>query len=445
MGLFPNTLYLEFFTDNLAVNRYSFVVSTIILAALTIFHIINLCSLSKDEHSATSEKESSLRSNESKSTNLNSPKRTKRFGSKLSAMSNSATRPSISISSNKPSASTTSKIIKFYRKSNQAKYVILSHAMTVATMIFFVLHGVVDVLDFYGVFHKTLSLPCRSVRILSAVVWHCGKTTMYIIFYARIQFAFYDTSFAYSNKISHGLLFLIFNFWLSCMVGDAFEILGDLRYDSYYGTYWCQQLVPLWGCIATPVYDGFISILCLYLFVRPLYKVMAYSDKMDMHTVDVIIKYTVLTFIAVFTTTLVLTIMIFRNYGVLFCFDVIVNVITIMLMSRSYDKYYRSLCGCITGCVQSSIQNKAKMKSVQTEDHDKVIIELPKPQASAVTPQTQTPQPPTPRSQPQTPRTPRTPVDDMRIVYCDDHEITLHVQDENIVIQSVSGNSALIL
>eukprot|EP01084_Bolivina_argentea_P198183 339438_1 len=380
MGVFPNTVYLEFFSSNLALNRYSFLLSTCILTLLTILHIINLCTKSKANTNMNENSHTQKENTANKSADLaplspiSAPKIPKLHT--LPSHSTAISKKKSHESYRKSFSSIRKQIITVYKSGKQGKYVILSHAMIICTMIFFIFHGIIDTLDFYGIFHGVIS--CRSVRIIGAIFWHTGKTTMYFIFYSRLQLAFYDTAFQYSNKTMYGLLFLICNFWFSCMIGDAFEILGELRYDSYYNIWWCQQYVPLWGCIVTPIYDGLISLLCLYLFISPLYKIVTFCDKLDISTIYIIIKYVTLTFIAVFTTTLVLAIQIFKSWGVIFCFDVIVNVISIMLMSRNYNYYYKLFCGCTDRCatlIVSKSDSKTNKKTKETNINVKKLEE----------------------------------------------------------------------
>lgn len=352
--IFPNTVYLTFFTHNLTLNRYSFLISTILLILLTIFHIIKLYTKSKKNESNIS------------SVDLTASKKTPSAQSPDSSLNDhfpewKSTASNSNSNTKHKNESMISKIYTIYKKGKQGKYVILSQLMTLFTLFFFILHGIIDTLDFYGIFHGILS--CKAVRVLAAITWHNGKTSMYFIFYSRIQLAFTDTSFEYSKKTMYTLLFLVFNLWISFMIGDIFEINGVEIYDKQYNIFWCQQLVPRWGCIATPIFDGAISILYLYLFIKPLYNIMSYCNHFDVGSVSVIVKYFTLTFICIFTTTIVLIILIFKNWGIIFTFDVLINAISILMMTQDYHRYYTIFCAhCGPNLCVDAIMSKADNK-----------------------------------------------------------------------------------
>lgn len=415
--IFPNTTYLTFFTHNLALNRYSFLTSTAILIILALFHIIKLCArakMSETPHASTEltvgkksrtelgskSKSGSPHRNPSNgktppqipdsSANItpitpNTPATNqmpewKSVESHSNGTSNNKIKKllkpqlhklsskSISNSSNK---SIIGKIIKMYKKGKQGKFVVISQLMTISTLLFFIGHGIIDTLDFYGIFHGILS--CTVVRVSAAMLWHNGKTSMYFIFYSRLQLAFSDTYFEYSSKTMNSLLLLIWSLWLTFMIGDILEVHGKDVYHEQYDIHWCQQLVPRWGCIAVPVFDGFISLLCLYLFIAPLCKIMEYCNHFDEQSVSVIIKYTWLTFVCIITTTIVLILIIFKSWGILFTFDVIINSVSVMMMTKDYHKYYAFLCGHCGHdiCIQHYIISKAdKAKHLRNKPND---------------------------------------------------------------------------
>eukprot|EP01083_Nonionella_stella_P075979 206806_1 len=288
------TSFVEYFSYKIWINRVLMIIGLVLITFLLVFHCVNICYL---------------------------------HGKK-----------------NKTNANTKRTSIK----SNQ-KYVTLNASLTMAMLIFSLIHQIHDTLDMFGVFQSLFGFikDCGILPNLTAIWWHCSKFCIYNIYILRLKVAYGESAFGYKDKTLLLLSIVVNIFWIYSIFGDLTEIYGTYQYEPSEGIYWCQLNVAVFGIVMTIAVDATLSILCLVLFLRPLIKIIRYAVKYNNPNAkmeSLAIKYLLLTFIAIGSTTIWLFLFLFTEYGAFVAVDININALSVLLMNSIYQRYYVAFC-----------------------------------------------------------------------------------------------------
>ena len=122
-------------------------------------------------------------------------------------------------------------------------------------------------------------------------------------------------------------------------------------YNKEEGIYWCQGIIPVWGSLATILTDSVLSITLMIMFLKPLIILIKYESANDRKLKRGVIKYTLLTIIAVISTG-INQLMVCTDVGSFGAFDTIINSICIMLMNKIHVHIYKVVCKPCTLCIE---------------------------------------------------------------------------------------------
>ena len=111
---------------------------------------------------------------------------------------------------------------------------------------------------------NTFACAARSIALV--LLYHLSKLAMYTVFILRIKMIFKDGKFQYSNKIFQG-------YYLILAVSAIIMVVGDLGggVDGQWIDNQCTGIYKAWGAVASGILDFMLSIIPLYLFIKPLY------------------------------------------------------------------------------------------------------------------------------------------------------------------------------
>eukprot|EP01083_Nonionella_stella_P074117 200889_1 len=185
-----------------------------------------------------------------------------------------------------------------------------------------------------------------------------SKLFLYSLFIGRLYNEFFKQLYAYSNAILYGLCFMMLLAWWMLI---AVNVLVSLHYSQYVNN---DESIDSMSTIAVIIFvclDASLSVFTLILFVIPLCS--RYGHKLKLS----IIKYTVLSSIAILSSTVCGTLMVYRYYhrwyhpfvmrelvyldilNSLKCIDCIISLLCIYFGFVSKETYIE-YCGCIQNC-----------------------------------------------------------------------------------------------
>ena len=334
----------DLYTDNIWFNRIVYIIGTALTGSILIFHSIKLLS-----------------------TYINN----NRTGQLSTIVSKSP-------SPGRPSSVSISSITSATSKSKHQKYQKLNHILTFSMIIAELSRVIFHLIGFFGFWYQWFGfLPdCGLYIPITTALWHTYKCLMYFIIVLRMKLVFTGSMYQYSNKIIYSLYTFILLFWCYAMFGDFTEIYGTYQYIPDENTYWCQYYMAVFGVILSGGIDFMISVVCLILFTKPLFTMLRNirgigAECEDSEFEGLIVKYFLLTFIAVGSTLLYLFIAFKFELGVLAAIDSDINILCVLLMNKSYERYYYLCCG-----VCHRLIGKCKSESNGNNAQHNIDIEL---------------------------------------------------------------------
>ena len=188
---------------------------------------------------------------------------------------------------------------------------------------------------------------------IGTIAWFSAKQAMYYLFLFRLHTSYKTSFFAYNVKylIIIGIISTITVIINIVNVIIFFQVKG-FYYDEYVFAVHFNSHYPFWVIMLAGGPDAIISMLFIYLFIKPLKTVIANIGRTS-ETEDGIteiynagIKALVLTTMCI-TTTLILSLTIlFTNTLIILPIDSVINCICIMMMTPYYSeqRYYQRLC-----------------------------------------------------------------------------------------------------
>ena len=226
-------------------------------------------------------------------------------------------------------------------------YIQICNILIIATMFAAMANWIFNLLNDFYLLEKIIGgrpKYCGYYMNMSPLFWHTTKNLMYYLFVSRIAIAFNDSVYQYSPMIIRGMFMVITIWWIFAIYGDIVHVYGEWMEEPN-GGWWCETYLASYGVPISFGVDIIISIICLYLFVRPLFLLLRESQCNDNDMLlNCVIRYTLLTFIAVLSTAILCIIAIMTGIGDLIIFDSLINIICLLLMTSSYQRYYEIIC-----------------------------------------------------------------------------------------------------
>ena len=197
-----------------------------------------------------------------------------------------------------------------------------------------------------------IPVSCKWIIIIAMMLYMSTKIILYFLFLERLFSIFSDTTYGF-NKKNITISRVIFAIYLLSMWTVAIFV-GDGDYSSIRGQ--CASFWPYWLNLSFAVIDIIWCTTISILFSRRLLSLhletMTTSNNDNTKIKRVLKRSTLLTTIALFTTSLSLVIAgILGLSGMWISSDSMVNCWCIMLMFRFYDKIYIICCNRMEFCV----------------------------------------------------------------------------------------------
>ena len=111
---------------------------------------------------------------------------------------------------------------------------------------------------------------CFDWVVIITWCYHLSKSTIYLIFILRIEMAFGDSAFQYQKWVFYVYYALLLGFTVLWSICDVLFTNGiwDVQGDQLV----CQSRYATWGVLISGFFDIILSLMPLYLFNKPLYK-----------------------------------------------------------------------------------------------------------------------------------------------------------------------------
>eukprot|EP01084_Bolivina_argentea_P175984 304620_1 len=204
--------------------------------------------------------------------------------------------------------------------------------------------------------------------------YYLAKMFMYLVFTYRLYIVYSDSAFAYNNKVLLIVAIIIILYTFGIISANGMTLDVQKLYNVNQQRLCIAFANPL-VLFMTILMDAIISVLCCYLFIRPLLilkKVNDNDDATNKHSqamYHVILKYLILTFITVITTFLILILMVLLEFTALLTVDIIINSGCILLFNKFYDYYYKIIC-----CAAIQICNKLCQSSKKRNGVNMMVL-----------------------------------------------------------------------
>ena len=214
--------------------------------------------------------------------------------------------------------------------------------------------------------HKYQSeIECKYIIVLGMQLWLIGKLIFYVFLMERLFRIFQETVMKVdkSKRIMARVTFLVYAMIMLCFIA----LFVNANY--YESLNQCNPNIPLLLWVVYGGSDLLISIIISVTFARKLLTINLRTFETEMNktvnkndnteiqetqtnvnsndaTFKVVIKSTLLTFVAIFSTFLFIIVITIIGLEPLWgCLDIIINNWCVILMFAKYDKEYTKLCG----------------------------------------------------------------------------------------------------
>eukprot|EP01084_Bolivina_argentea_P050373 92614_1 len=227
-----------------------------------------------------------------------------------------------------------------------------------------------NVLNYWGflqLFENVLN--CDAYNKVVAAQFLITKASLYLVLISRLIIAYHNSIYKYSNKLIHTLLCSVCLYvfiGVTICVYSATGHLLTLKHITY-----CQFIFEESKQLLSFIisfYDLFISFFCVYLFCKPLYKLIVKDANTltNDRTLDVIIKSGILTTFCVTTTFITLVSYVFSEKTDFFADDAIVNAMCILMISyaKIYNRFYFAIFGKLHNKLKSIHANRLNISTV---------------------------------------------------------------------------------
>ena len=270
-------------------------------------------------------------------------------------------------------SSSTSKTLQTLRE-NEVAY------LTTICIVGYLAHQLNGLCNTLSTFRLIGKISCNAVILTGATTLYIGKSAMYALFVARLDAFRSSRTLQYSDRsitgmyLAIGLIFVVVLATIFVSVEGKRKQLGFARDgervggDSNRELSTCIVLVPRPLLMVVLVFDYVASIAFMVLFIKPMRKLLAkMKTDPDTHRVGGVaavltdaqlrtlpLKYTVTCCVAVISTMASFVFLATTNAPFLVAVDACVNLMCVLLMSPSMNKYYWLLCKPLVKCLASN-------------------------------------------------------------------------------------------
>ena len=210
----------------------------------------------------------------------------------------------------------------------------------------------------FGVFLVNGVKECKIFSYAGPMFYAVGKCFMYFVYIYRIYIVYSDSVFEYSTKI----LTILFVFVIIYTIGQiiVFIFTGEhSEFDYPNGDRFCAAYISTANAIGVIIVDMFISVLCTYLFIRPLMLLARINvdNERTNALFETVSKFVILTSVSVLTTFFIFGAVVIVGITSLISIDVIINCVCLMFFNQCYDDLFKRVCcGSIRIC--HSLRNR---------------------------------------------------------------------------------------
>eukprot|EP01084_Bolivina_argentea_P309436 535234_1 len=233
----------------------------------------------------------------------------------------------------------------------------LVYILPIISYLFYIIFG------FLSVFFKLnliIFSGCKYGEYMG-VIFTLGKLFMYFVFIWRLYIVYTDSTFAYNTAILTIMIIIIILWGFGNAILNVFTTKSVILISEKRIYCTIDMYMPMVG--STVLYDLITCSICCYLFIRPLlWMIKNNQNNETMYTL--IVKYTILTFVAVISTFIIFIAVGVTDLAGLVAIDVTINSFCIFLFNNKYNNFYNCICcGAIksgTKCIHCccNIQSK---------------------------------------------------------------------------------------
>eukprot|EP01084_Bolivina_argentea_P216692 368070_1 len=188
---------------------------------------------------------------------------------------------------------------------------------------------------------------CYSGNIIGSCLYAMAKMFMYLVFIYRLKIVYDDSLFEYNSKVIYIMVIIVIVYQVVLMIANAFTISTTIVYieNSDFGV--CATHYVFGIIESVVILDLITNALCCYLFIKPLIILSKDNKDNTPHSKGMFLmvqKSTVLTFVAVMSTFILLLTVSISGLSALVAIDIIINCVCIMLFNKNYVSYFKSIC-----------------------------------------------------------------------------------------------------
>eukprot|EP01083_Nonionella_stella_P044169 119036_1 len=181
-----------------------------------------------------------------------------------------------------------------------------------------------------------------------AITYCVGKMFMYIVYIYRIDAVYSGSVFEYNKKRLFIMAIFVVIYSLAQIVSYPFLMETKIYYLENHERY-CASNISKATLVLVMVLDLFISILCTYLFVRPLL-ILGKNTEIEKQKnngcklYSLGLKYVILTTVAVISTVFIFAAIAILSFSSLVVIDIIINCVCMLFFNVAYHHYYTIIC-----------------------------------------------------------------------------------------------------
>lgn len=339
---------------------------------------------------------------------------------------------------------------EFLKHKLHGKYQKLAAISTFFILFFYFIYGGIIIFTrIDSIVEKTEPrIECFWAVKLGSIAYQIAKGFIYCLFILRLDIAYHGSQFAYKRSKLHAFLLFLVLYTISLVLLAIVTVEGKAHFynisiferksqkqSSVTGIndhYICETVIPLYLLAYMVIMDITFSIICMYLFIHPLKKILAQnislqtmpqlprtitftadskldfgnspstsprksikstsafnhrsmssintSSTMRMSSVSgtenvsnefrsLIVKYVIITSVGLCSTFIALVVIGITDAPAFSMPDVWVNTFCILLMCAEYRKWYYKFCCVCIRCVSYATLVQSKLKSAE-EDFD---------------------------------------------------------------------------
>ena len=226
---------------------------------------------------------------------------------------------------------------------------------------------------------------CQHLLFLTWLFFGYYKGGLYIIYVSRLDLIYYGTQY----QINRCLMRILWAIIIQYFIVFTFEIIYGIyiikNYEYIENEVYsvCTYHILFWNTIHFAFHDVIFTLFCLGLFIRPLYKLIKRQKAEQEHfdydnLLRVCIRFTLITFIAVITSIILIITAVFGIY-ISSPIDKIINSLCIISYDKKYRFVYDKLCKKFETCLICQCCGSNKSKGPDKQIFTK-HIEMQKPQ-----------------------------------------------------------------